>query len=414
MKIMLLISLASMNISTFIARRYLFSKKSRNIINLVSLISFLGLFISSAALVIILSGFNGIQQYVEQMYGKHAAQIYVYPIKGKTINENHEIFKNIDTQPTVKYYSKVIEETALLKFKDRWATAKIKGIESKIFKAENWNNSIIEGSESLNLRGMPTIILGYGIQNQIQAPVDLNFLNEIKIYSLSRKQKISIQNKNSFISKNLILGGVFSINPDFDQTYALVDYKVACEIFELNSSANLIEIFVDDANKIDNVLDELSSFSDEFRIITHKEKNKLIYAANDAEKWMVLAVLTFILILSSFTVVASITMLIIDKKKDINTLIAIGAKFKQIKNIFFKEGLYISFLGSIIGLISGTIACLIQINFHLIKIENSMIESWPVLIKISDIFMLLCILFSCGLIASYLPSKIFMKKLIKI
>jgi lipoprotein-releasing system permease protein len=158
----------------------------------------------------------------------------------------------------------------------------------------------------------------------------------------------------------------------------------------------------------------LSDFSNDFKISSHEENNQLIYAANDAEKWMVLAVLIFILILSSFTIIASITMLIIDKKKDIKTLTALGCKYSSIKNIFFKEGLFISLLGSISGLLIGVIICWLQVNFQLIKLENAAINYWPVKVELSDVIMLMAILFICGLIAAYLPSKILMRKLISV
>ena len=402
-----------MNVSTFIAKRYLFAKKSRNIINLISFISFFGLFVSAASLIIILSGFNGIQKYVEDMYGKHAADLYVKPIQGKIITNTHPIFRKIDSLKNIKYYTKVIEETALLKFEEKWASATIKGIDSNVYQNENWNNSVIDGSSELFFRGFPTIILGYGIQHQLQAPVDLNFINEIKIYSLSKNKKISIQNKNAFNSKKLVFGGVFNINPDLDQTTALVDYSTANEIFEMNNNANYIEIFLEKSSDILSVKKSLEEYNNEFEISSHEESNQLIYAANDAEKWMVLAVLIFILMLSSFTIIASITMLIIDKKKDIKTLLAIGSDYNTIRNIFFKEGLFISLLGSITGLAIGLLICWLQINFHMVKLENAAIDYWPVLVKIQDIKMLIGILFTCGLIAAYLPSKILMNKLIK-
>jgi lipoprotein-releasing system permease protein len=403
-----------MNISTLIARRYLFAKKSRNVINLISFISFFGLFVSSAALIIILSGFNGIQQYVEQMYGKHSASIYIQPIKGKIIKEHHPIFDSIKKIDNIKYFSKIIEETALLKFKDKWTSVVIKGLDSSIYTAEKWSESIIDGDPALYFRGYPTIILGYGIQNQLQAPIDLNFLNEIKVFNLSRNKKLSVQNKGSLKTKNLIFGGVFSINPELDQTYAIVDYNVADDIFEMNNSAHSIELFLENPSNLSTVKNSLKPFNKEFKIRSHEEKNQLIYAANDAEKWMVLAVLIFILILSSFTIIASITMLIIDKKKDIKTLKALGCKYSSIKNIFFKEGLFISLLGSISGLLIGVIICWLQVNFQLIKLENAAINYWPVKVELSDVIMLMAILFSCGLIAAYLPSKILMRKLISV
>ena len=159
--------------------------------------------------------------------------------------------------------------------------------------------------------------------------------------------------------------------------------------------------------------EELTKKNPNFLFKTHEENNQLIYAANDAEKWMVLAVLIFVLILSSFTVIASITMLIIDKKKDIKSLLALGSNTSTIKNIFFKEGLMISYFGSIGGLLIGVLVCCLQIKFHLLKLDNASIPYWPVLIKLEDIIMLLIILFLTGLLASFLPGKFLVKKLLK-
>tara|TARA_B110000305_G_scaffold126649_1_gene141879 strand:- start:794 stop:2005 length:1212 start_codon:yes stop_codon:yes gene_type:complete len=402
-----------MNISNFISKRYLFAKKSRNIINLISLISLFGLLVSAASLVVILSGFNGIQKYVEDVYGKFSASIYVYPLSGKFIAEHDSIFSVIKLNNQVKYYSKVIEETAMLKFENKWVTATIKGVDSNTYNKKTWSLNLIEGNGELYIENFPKILLGYGLQNELQIPYNENINNEIKIFSISNKKQLSIQNQSSLKKNNLIFGGVYSINPELDFSSAMVDYKAANQIFERQNGANYLEIFLKDNKNIFTIKKVLEAQNPDYIFKTHKENNQLIYAASDAEKWMVLAVLIFVLILSSFTVVSSITMLIIDKKKDIKSLIALGCNTKTIKNIFFKEGLMISYLGSISGLIIGTIICFIQMKFHLLKLENAAIEYWPVLIKPQDLLLLLAILFITGLVAAYLPGKILINKLLK-
>ena len=402
-----------MNISNFISKRYLFAKKSRNIINLISLISLFGLLVSAASLVVILSGFNGIQKYVEDVYGKFSASIYVYPLSGKFIAEHDSIFSVIKLNNQVKYYSKVIEETAMLKFENKWVTATIKGVDSNTYNKKTWSLNLIEGNGELYIENFPKILLGYGLQNELQIPYNENISNEIKIFSISNKKQLSIQNQSSLKKNNLIFGGVYSINPELDFSSAMLDYKAANQIFERQNGANYLEIFLKDNKNIFTIKKVLEAQNPDYIFKTHKENNQLIYAASDAEKWMVLAVLIFVLILSSFTVVSSITMLIIDKKKDIKSLIALGCNTKTIKNIFFKEGLMISYLGSISGLIIGTIICFIQMKFHLLKLENAAIEYWPVLIKPQDLLLLLAILFITGLVAAYLPGKILVNKLLK-
>ena len=402
-----------MNVSNFISKRYLFAKKSRNIINLISLISLFGLLVSAASLVVILSGFNGIQKYVEDVYGKFSASLYIYPQTGKFIQENDSIFSKLELNNKVKYYSKIIEETAMLKFENKWVTAKVRGIDTTTYNKLNWSSNLIEGDGKLYIENYPKILLGYGIQNELQIPYNENINNEIKIFSISNKKQLSIQNQSLLKKNNLIFGGVYTINPELDFSSAMVDYNTANLIFERQNGANYIEVFLKDNEEIFSAKKHLTTQNPDYIFKTHKENNQLIYAASDAEKWIVLAVLIFVLILSSFTVVASITMLIIDKKKDIKSLIALGCDTKTIKNIFFKEGLMISYLGSLSGLIIGTIICLIQMKFHLLKLENAAIEYWPVLIKSQDILLLLAILFVTGFVSAYLPGKILVNKLLR-
>ena len=391
----------------------MFAKKSRNIINLISLISLFGLLVSAASLVVILSGFNGIQKYVEDVYGKFSASLYIYPKTGKFIQESDSIFSKLELNNKVKYYSKVIEETAMLKFENKWVTAKVRGIDTTTYNKLNWSSNLIEGDGKLYIENYPKILLGYGIQNELQIPYNENINNEIKIFSISNKKQLSIQNQSLLKKNNLIFGGVYTINPELDFSSAMVDYNTANLIFERQNGANYIEVFLKDNEEIFSAKKHLTTQNPDYIFKTHKENNQLIYAASDAEKWIVLAVLIFVLILSSFTVVASITMLIIDKKKDIKSLIALGCDTKTIKNIFFKEGLMISYLGSLSGLIIGTIICLIQMKFHLLKLENAAIEYWPVLIKSQDILLLLAILFVTGFVSAYLPGKILVNKLLR-
>ena len=402
-----------MNVSNFISKRYLFAKKSRNIINLISLISLFGLLVSAASLVVILSGFNGIQKYVEDVYGKFSASLYIYPKTGKFIQESDSIFSKLELNNKVKYYSKIIEETAMLKFENKWVTAKVRGIDTTTYSKLNWSSNLIQGDGKLYIENYPKILLGYGIQNELQIPYNENINNEIKIFSISNKKQLSIQNQSLLKKNNLIFGGVYTINPELDFSSAMVDYNTANLIFERQNGANYIEVFLKDNEEIFSAKKLLTIQNPDYIFKTHKENNQLIYAASDAEKWIVLAVLIFVLILSSFTVVASITMLIIDKKKDIKSLIALGCDTKTIKNIFFKEGLMISYLGSLSGLIIGTIICLIQMKFHLLKLENAAIEYWPVLIKFQDILLLLAILFVTGFVSAYLPGKILVNKLLR-
>jgi len=348
------------------------------------------------------------------MYGIHAADLYITPKKGKLIGNENSIFDFLNNHVNENKHRKCIEETALLKYEDKWITAILKGVDSSHYNHRKLKSYIKEGKGDLFFNGMPSILLGYGLQTQLQIPVDLTFLNQIKVYGVSRKQKLSIQSNNGLKSEMLFLGGVFSFNPDIDNTTAFVDYSVLNQLFDFDNGATSLEINLLNKGDISKLKSDIvSSYNSEFEIKTHEEKNQLIYAANDTEKWMVFAVLLFILFLSSFNIMASITMLIIDKKKDIQTLVALGNPYRSIRNIFLKEGLIINLLGSISGLIIGLIICLLQSKFELLKIENAAIDHWPVFVKFTDVIMILSVLLISGIISAFLPSQMLMKRLIK-
>ena len=399
-----------MNVSTFIAKRYLFSKKSRNIINIISIISFLGIFISASALVIILSAFNGIQEYVEDMYGRHAADMYIEPEKGKMISADDHLFSYLNEYKKNINYFKQIQETSMLKYDKRWVAATVIGLDSVLFQNQNWEHDLTQGKADLYFKSFPGIILGYGLQHQLQADLNQNFMSEISMYSVNKDQKISVQNQSVLRQNHFILTGVFSINPDIDGSTAIIDYSAANKIFNYKNGASTILIYAEKNDHIYEIKEDIKKQFPHLVTYSHEEKNKLIYAANDTEKWMVMAILIFVLLLSSFTITSSITMLIIDKKKDIFTLSSLGCNQYMIRNIFFKEGLLISLLGSLLGLLFGLFICYVQMEFKLITFSDASLEYWPIVIKAVDVILLLSVLTIVGFVSSYLPGRLLMKK----
>jgi len=399
-----------MNVSTFIAKRYLFSKKSRNIINIISIISFLGIFISASALVIILSAFNGIQEYVEDMYGRHAADMYIEPEKGKMISADDHLFSYLNEYKKNINYFKQIQETSMLKYDKRWVAATVIGLDSVLFQNQNWEHDLTQGKADLYFKSFPAIILGYGLQHQLQADLNQNFMSEISMYSVNKDQKISVQNQSVLRQNHFILTGVFSINPDIDGSTAIIDYSAANKIFNYKNGASTILIYAEKNDHIYEIKKDIKKQFPHLVTYSHEEKNKLIYAANDTEKWMVMAILIFVLLLSSFTITSSITMLIIDKKKDIFTLSSLGCNQYMIRNIFFKEGLLISLLGSLLGLLFGLFICYVQMEFKLITFSDASLEYWPIVIKAVDVILLLSVLTIVGFVSSYLPGRLLMKK----
>lgn len=400
-----------MDLSNFIAKRYLLSKNSKSIINVISLISIVGVFVSSCAMVIVLSGFNGLENLVEKIYNQHESDLTISPIKGKTFYDSDSIIQKLTTIEQIGFTSKIIEEVTMIKHGEKWTTAIMKGAERSYSKITNLDSSIIDGNGDFYSTFVSGSIIGVGIQNQLQVSCDDRFDNTITVYGLLRNKKLSTQNKNVFNPKRTSVRGVFNITPEFDNNYFIVSLDFARDLLGYSNELSAIEIGLKKEANLELVKKQIERLVGvDFQVKTKFEKNELLFKTNAAEKWMVFMILLFIFILSTFNIIASLTMLMFDKKRDISTLIALGATKKLIQSIFFKEGLYINLIGGMSGIILGAFICMAQYHFKLIQLENSIIDYWPVEVEATDLFYVLLVLLGIGIIASYLPTTFILRK----
>ena len=400
-----------MDLSNFIAKRYLLSKNSKSIINVISLISIVGVFVSSCAMVIVLSGFNGLENLVEKIYNQHESDLTISPIKGKTFYDSDSIIQKLTTIEQIGFTSKIIEEVTMIKHGEKWTTAIMKGAERSYSKITNLDSSIIDGNGDFYSTFVSGSIIGVGIQNQLQVSCDDRFDNTITVYGLLRNKKLSTQNKNVFNPKRISVRGVFNITPEFDNNYFIVSLDFARDLLDYTNELSAIEIGLKKEANLELVKKQIERLVGvDFQVKTKFEKNELLFKTNAAEKWMVFMILLFVFILSTFNIIASLTMLMFDKKRDISTLIALGATKKLIQSIFFKEGLYINLIGGMSGIILGAFICMAQYHFKLIQLENSIIDYWPVEVEATDLFYVLLVLLGIGIIASYLPTSFILRK----
>ena len=360
-------------------------------------------------MIIVLSGFNGIEGLVADLYSKHHSDLTITPNSGKTFIIDSLKMSKIKSCKGVHLVSCVIEETTMIKKGDRWVNAIMKGVEESYLEICELKSTLLENETDLNFRSNQAV-LGLGLYNQISGPYR-EIINTITVYGLLRDEKIKRNSKNAFKEKMIEIGGVFNINPELNNEYFIVPINFAKNLLNYNKEITSIEISAHedaDVYELKAALKEI--IGDAFVIKTNFEKNELIFKTNAAEKWMVFLILIFILILSTFNIIASLTMLILDKKKDISTLISLGATQRLIRNIFFKEGLYINLIGGVFGLIFGVLICLVQKHYHIIKLENSVVPYWPVDVALFDIISVMIILLLIGLAASFIPTNYLIKK----
>ena len=402
-----------MNTSFFIAKRYLFSKKSQNVINLISAISVVGIVISTAAMVIVLSAFNGIEGLVLTLFNSFESDIKIEASHSKTFNKtfiNQSIFDDSD----IVNYSAVIEETVIIKNFEQYSFGTIKGVENSFLNIVDMDNYLIDGSTSLYNSNGPVGLVGLGVLQNLNGyiydiPGEYDYFT---VYSPNRNEKIKRNSTAAFELSRIPIGGTFSFNNNIDATYLIVPINYASKVLGYKNDITSIEI--DYKNEIDLVEKKINLqniIGDDFKIKTAYEQNELMFKTSQSERLMTTILLGFIFFLGTLNMIASMAMLVIEKRNNLKTLIALGAEVKQLQRVFFYVGILINGLGLIIGLLIGYIVVLLQLKIGFLKMEGGMVDYFPVELLLKDFFVIIIITSIIGVLAAYIPSKLLIKKM---
>lgn len=394
-----------MNVSLYIAKRYLIAKKSQNAINIISWISVISVGIGTFALVVVLSAFNGLEGLVESLFESFDADIRIEAQKGKVFTADEIDFDAILEVEGVVEYSKVLEEVVGVRYKDQQAIATIKGVESSFLTMSQLDSAIIDGEALLERNEINFAIMGYGIASQLGA-----YLNKapenLSIYAPSREQFSAINPLSSTYRKLIAPGGVFYISPEYDNKYIVVSLDFAQNLLEYTNEITSVELSSTETADLEKIKESLTKIVGErFKVSTKYEFNEIIYKTNRTEKWVTFLILVFILIIAAFNILSSLSMLIIEKKKDIETLKALGAKNSLIRRIFFFEGLLINLSGALSGLVLGVILCLLQQHIGLLRLEGGIVEYYPVEVNPVELLYILATVLIIGVLTSWYPVK---------
>lgn len=397
-----------MNLPFFIARRYLISKKSHNIINLISGISMVGVAVGTAALIIVLSVFNGFESVVKSLFSVFDPDIEITIVQGKTFHNNQVNEDQIRSLPGVISYTEVVEENALLYYKKQQYLATIKGVDSLYQHNSPLDSLLVTGEMTLQDDSLDFAVPGYGIAYFLD--IDMNAPdNLISVYIPKRKGSITGLPQESFYSKLIRPIGIFSIQQDFDDKYMLVPLRFARRLLDYSDEVTSIELRLAkgaDSKSIQQKVAEI--VGPDFRVQNRFQQQEVLYKIMKTEKWAVFLILTFILIVASFNVVGSLTMLILDKQKDIGILRSLGARDATIKQIFFLEGLLITLTGAIAGLILGLLVCFLQLKFGLVKLQGGgsfIMDAYPVEMMLTDFIYVFITIALIGSASAWLPVK---------
>lgn len=393
----------------YIAGRYIRAKKSQNAIHIMSLIATAGVFVGAAALVIVLSVFNGFESLVTTLYNSFDADYVITPKSGKTFIPDTLDVKKIAVWPEVALVSEVLEENVLLKNGDKQIFATIKGINPDIAKLERLQQLVVDGHLKFEVGGLPFACLGQGVAIGLSLSSNNN-IYPLTVYVPNRLGKPDqINTSEAFKVLNINVSSVFSVQQDVDSKYFLVPISFTRDLLSYTKEVNALEIYLhnnDDAVKVEHRLQEL--LGSNFIIKNKEQQHELLYKIMKSEKWAVFFILVFILIVASFNVIGSLTMLIIDKKKDIAILKSMGSSLQSIKNIFLLQGMLITTYGALAGIITGLLICLLQQQFGLISLGGDgsfVVDAYPVKVVFIDIFYVLLVVLLIGFLASLIASK---------
>lgn len=359
------------------------------------------------ALVIILSVFNGFNGLISNFYGNFDPDLKITAVKGKMFDPAKFNFDSIKTLPEVVDYAEVLEEVALLKYGNQVCPAIVKGVPDNYTQYTNIDTLIIDGSFMLEYQGINYTVVGQGIANNLGIRPEL--LDHIMIY-VPKKGKLTSLNPTRAMNYNYVFpAGVFSLLEEVDSKYIIVSYKFAADLFESDKLASSVELGLNPSANVKKVQKQIQAIlGDGFQVKNKYQQHDLIYKTMESEKWAAYLILVFILIIASFNILGSLSMLIIDKKEDIYILRSMGATSKTIRQIFLFEGWLISVVGAVIGSALGVFICWIQIKFGIVTLPGAgsfVVSAYPVRIIFSDILIVLGVVLLIGFLASWYPIK---------
>lgn len=400
-----------MHLSLFIAKRYLFSRKKQNAINIISGISMAGVAIGTTALIVILSVFNGIDVLLQQNTDNLTPDLVISPTKGKFIHFDTLYCSVFDQIPEIAYYDPVVEENTLLKYGENLKPVTLKGVGQGYEKHVDFSRNMTDGEFRLKTGDSFLGVVGYGVARELG--IGLKFLTPLKFYYPNKKSASSLQ--AALNTEYLFPAGFFSCQQELDSKLILTDIEFAQRLFGIGDRISKMEIKLTPTADAGQVKQHLQSLvGQEFKVEDKYEINRSFYAMMKSEKLAVFMVLLFILLIASFNIVGSISMLILDKKEDLGIFKALGMNTRHIVTLFKTEGILITVAGACIGLFVGVAVCFLQETYGFIKLGdgNYVVEAYPIKLIWKDIVLIMGTVLLIGYTASYFPVKYLVHKLV--
>ena len=397
-----------MNLALYIAKRYLFSKKRHNAINIVSLISMCGVVVGSIALVSVLSVFNGFQSVIEDLFSNFDPQIKIVATSGKVF-EPDSIAHALNHED-IEHTCYVIEDNALLKFGEKQLPVTIKGVPEDYTKVTGIDSILVEGEFSTKEGSFNMAVGGVVLTNTLGS--GLRFVQPIWLYAPKRVGNINpMMVDKAFNREHAFLTGVYMVQQEkYDNNFLIVPLELTRKLYDYTSEVTAVELKLTPDADEKTVKSYISkALGSNYKVLDRYQQQEEFFNMLQIEKWVTYLILSFILLIAIFNIVGSLSMLIIEKKEDVEILSGLGAEESLIKNIFLFEGWLISVIGAFVGIIIGVALCYIQMEFGIIKLASTagtyLVDAYPVSLVFSDVALIFLTVISMGFAASYIATR---------
>lgn len=408
-----------MNFPFFIARRYLFSKKSTHVINVISSISVIGVAVATMALVIVLSVFNGFHDLVASLFTSFDPQLKVVPVEGKTAPSDDPILTQIRLLPEVDVATETVEDQALAIYDGKQAMVKIKGVDDNFAELSHITDILYgDGSFSLHAANLEYGILGIRLAQTLG--IGAQWDGYLKIYAPQKEGQLDLSNPGEgFVADSLNSPGVlFSVRQSkYDKNYIVTSIAFARNLFGQQGMLSDLEIRLKEGSDLNAVKAEMQKIAGtKYKVLDRFEQQEDTFKIMSIEKLMAYIFLTFILVVACFNIIGSLSMLIIDKKNDVVTLRNLGANDKQITRVFLFEGRMIAVIGAVIGIGLGLLLCLLQQQYGFVRLGDSegsfIVDAYPVSVHYTDVAIIFFTVIAVGWLAVWYPVRALSKRLL--
>ncbi len=390
------------------AWRYFRAKKSANAINIIAWLSVFIIAIATCAQVLVLSVFNGFEDLVKSLYASFYSDVRIIPTNGKTITLTSAQINAIKNLPNIADISMIAEEKALIKNEDSQKAISLKGVDENYKNVTDINSKIINGSYNTGSADNPKLVVGLGVQNSSNIRVN-EALPSSEVTIILPKRTTSINIEEAISEGNVLATAVFAIQQEIDDKFAITNIDFVKQQMGFNiDEYSAVEIKLVDNKNVETTKESIEKLLGKSIIVQSRyEQNANLYSTMQLEKWAVYLVLTLIIIIASFNIISVLTMLVLEKQKDISILRSMGTTKWGIQKIFLAEGLLLGVIGAIIGIILALIVCFLQIKFHFIKLSGGsfLIDYFPVKLMATDFILIATTIVVISLLAAWFPSN---------